>query len=407
MTNIEYENLNIPCFKSAILNLTDSCNCNCRYCFMDFNPKQMTFETAKQSIDWLYRVWLKRVGMMDQGLTMENLPSLTFFGGEPTLRWDDIIIPSLEYISNVINPKIKKLYPEGYMGTNITTNGTLLTPDRIRLLKLYNCPVLLSIDGDKETQDFNRPLRTGGSSFDLVEKNIPSLLHYFPNTTFRSTIIPATVHNLYDNFIFAIQSGFTNYFATPNKYEAWSKEDLQILREQMYKIGMTILYFTMEEHPIHFSLLDAVLVHQFSDSKKLTTIHKCGLGTQTISIGADGNLYGCQEEASKDNTIYHIGHLDTGIDKEKHLMLLNQITQQGTISSATRDCSQCPCQDYCSGNYCTVSNLATTGDPLKCGEIECEWKNILHDTAKMMLYQAELEKSDHFIQYLLDLVKRG
>ena len=67
------------------------------------------------------------------------------------------------------------------------------------------------------------------NTFDLVEKNIPSLLHYFPNTTFRSTIIPATVHNLYDNFIFAIQSGFTNYFATPNKYEAWSKEDLQIL----------------------------------------------------------------------------------------------------------------------------------------------------------------------------------
>jgi hypothetical protein len=39
-----------------------------------------------------------------------------------------------------------------------------------------------------------------------------------------------------------------------------------------------------------------------------------------------------------------------------------------------------------------------------CGEIECEWKNILHDVAKIMLYQAELENSDYFTQYLLDLI---
>lgn len=407
MTDLEYENLNIPCFKSMILNLTDACNCNCKYCFMNFNPKQITFETTKQAIDWLYRVWLKRIGLMEQGLTKDNLPSLTFFGGEPMLRWDDIIVPALEYISNVINPKIKKIYPEGYMGVNITTNGTLLTPDRVRILKLYNCPLLLSIDGNKETQDFNRPLRTGGSSFDLVEKNIPSILHYFPGTTFRSTITPATVDKLYDNFMFAVESGFTNYFATPNKYEPWTEEDLKILREQMHKIGMTILYFIMEEHPISFSLLDSVLIHQFSKNKKTTTIHKCGLGTQTISVGADGNLYGCQEEASQENTIYHIGHLSTGIDKEKHINLLEKITAKGTISSKTRDCSKCPCQNYCSGNYCTVSNLATTGDPLMCDEIECEWKNILHDTATLMLYQAELENSDYFIQYMLNLVKRG
>jgi hypothetical protein len=93
----------------------------------------------------------------------------------------------------------------------------------------------------------------------------------------------------------------------------------------MYKIGMTILYFIMEEIPIHFSLLDSILLHQFSEKKAKTSIHKCGLGTQSISIGADGKLYGCQEEASKDKTIYHIGHLDTGIDKQKHLELLNHI----------------------------------------------------------------------------------
>ena len=51
---------------------------------------------------------------------------------------------------------------------SITTNGTLLTEEKIQCFKENNGSILWSIDGDKETQDYNRPLITGESSFDKI-----------------------------------------------------------------------------------------------------------------------------------------------------------------------------------------------------------------------------------------------
>ena len=408
MTDLEYENLNIPCFKSMILNLTDACNCNCKYCFMNFNPKQITFETTKQAIDWLYRVWLKRVGLEEEELIMSNLPSITFFGGEPMLQWDSIIVPIMEYVRNIIDPKIQKIYPKGRMGLSITTNGTLLTPDRIRLLYAYQCQPLLSIDGNKETQDYNRPLRNGESSFDLITPNFQYLLKYFPGTTFRSTIIPDTVDKLYENFMFAIENGFRSYFCTPNKYETWSKEKLEILEQELLKIGLTILYYISEEDPISFSLFDATLLGLFREKTRKTTIHKCGLGTESISIGVDGTLFGCQEEASKPNSIYKIGNLDDGIDEKLHFNLLNKMSNNGTLKAEKRKCEECECKNYCTLNYCTVTNYTMTGDPNISCEMDCAWKNILHRVAHTVLVIAEQEKADYFKQYLENQIgKRG
>jgi uncharacterized protein len=75
----------------------------------------------------------------------------------------------------------------------ITTNGTLLTKDRIDFLYEHQITPLLSMDGNKNTQDYNRPCKNcNKSSFEMVNKNIPYLLKKFPNTTFRMTIYEDT-----------------------------------------------------------------------------------------------------------------------------------------------------------------------------------------------------------------------
>jgi sulfatase maturation enzyme AslB (radical SAM superfamily) len=58
----------------------------------------MSFQIADDTCKWL--------------LSNSNTPQIFFFGGEPTLRWDDIIVPLVEK------------YPE--IEYSITTNGFVL-----------------------------------------------------------------------------------------------------------------------------------------------------------------------------------------------------------------------------------------------------------------------------------------
>lgn len=112
----------------------------------------------------------------------------------------------------------------------MTTNGTLLNIERIDFLKKYNIIPMLSIDGDKYTQDYNRPCNNDTrSSFDLVEKNIAYLLKVFPNTIFRSTIYADTVDKTFENFMFAVKKGFKNIYIMPNNRGEWSKEQMKEL----------------------------------------------------------------------------------------------------------------------------------------------------------------------------------
>ena len=191
---------------NVCLNLTDSCNLACKYCFVQQKPHFMTLDTAKKAVEWLVKNLKKREEL---GKKNERI-HITFFGGEPMLLYDEIIVPLVLYI--------EENYPKKFY-FSITTNGTLLNEERIKFFNEHNIGLLLSIDGAKTTQDFNRPQRNGEGSFDLIEKNIPYILKYKPNTTFRSTLYQPTVKYLFENYKYDEKAGFKNVFFCPNARE--------------------------------------------------------------------------------------------------------------------------------------------------------------------------------------------
>ena len=151
----------------------------------------MTLDTAKKAVDFMVNNFKKA---KELGYGQKEI-NLTYFGGEPTLCWDSIIVPLTEYIKN----NYKDIF-----NLNMTTNGTLLNEERINFLKDNNIHLLLSCDGPPEVQDYNRPTRDGGKSSILIEKNIPLILEAFPNTTFRATINQDNCDKLFDSYIYAI-----------------------------------------------------------------------------------------------------------------------------------------------------------------------------------------------------------
>lgn len=78
----DYEGSKLPLITSVFLNITNACNLACRYCFVKQSPDYMTYQTAKDSADFLIH------NAEIAGVT----PAITFFGGEPLLGWDSVIV---------------------------------------------------------------------------------------------------------------------------------------------------------------------------------------------------------------------------------------------------------------------------------------------------------------------------
>lgn len=336
---------------SACLNLTDSCNLFCVYCFVQQQPNFMTFQVAKDGVDWLAANlnWWREYTHDPQ-----FKGSITYFGGEPTLMWDEIIVPLTAYI--------KETYPD-YFDLTITTNGTLLNEERIKFLYDNQIYPLLSIDGVKEVQDYNRPTRDGSSGFDKLIQIIPTLLHYFPYTTFRSTVHNDTVQYLFESYLFAEQMNFKNIFWGINHRVQWKQDQLKELNNQLNKIFIyRILHYMNNEPMITSGQIDKVFQSIISTYQEKTNslisrnASRCGLGTTSLSIGYDGSLIGCQEQTSRDTRDkFYLGNIYQDIDKEKHIKLLKEYTKPAMEHSNvfnSKECSDCICRKYCNTSIC-------------------------------------------------------
>ena len=397
---------------TGILNLTDDCNLACHYCFVQQQPNYMSYQTAKTAVDWLNNnYWIKKEKNL---LKDDNWIGIQYFGGEPTLLWDKIIVPLTLYIREKYGWQFQ---------IGMTTNGTLLDEEKISFLRKYDVGILLSIDGDKDTQDLTRPCRNGKSSFDLIVKNIPKILELFPQTTFRATINQENVNKLFHNFLFAESLGFKQCFFSPNEREKWTEENLLILEQEVTKIFQyQALLFKNNIIPsltstlIRNSLYNAIDIYQHI--MKNETIQKdkiinprkeylCGIGQSSVSINFEGEIYTCQEQDSrnKTNKIFNIGNIYNGIDKEKHLKLLNYVEkdqQQFFIECENQKiCNTCKIYSKCKSLICPSTSHDLYQNIYKRSEVFCRYYNSYANNA-LVLFQL-LNDNECFINYIENL----
>ena len=222
---------------SIMLNVTHCCNLKCRYCFVHQHPATMTLQTAMDATNWI----------IDNAKNIKVTPHINFFGGEPLLCYDTIIKPIVTYVRD----ELRIPFTFG-----MTTNGTLLTEERIDYLSKNHVGVLFSIDGVKDVQDANRITQEGTGSFDILEPLLPLIVQKF-NPTFRMTTTPELCHRIFENILFAESKGFQRFFVAPNEFVDWSEEKIAILAEQMRLYAdYYIDKYRKNETPIEFLSFD-------------------------------------------------------------------------------------------------------------------------------------------------------
>lgn len=146
-----------PALFEITVNPTLDCNLRCWYCYEDHlmgtGMKPETMDAIKRLVDGK---------VADPQL--RHL-AITFFGGEPLLRWKDVVAPLIKY--GVGSARERGL---GF-NTGFTTNGVLLTRDKFEFLEqlgLRSTTFQISFDGNRTIHDSSRVYDPAHPTFDRM-----------------------------------------------------------------------------------------------------------------------------------------------------------------------------------------------------------------------------------------------
>lgn len=143
------------------INPTLDCNLRCWYCYETHGKGTMMTHEVIESI--------KR--LIDNKLSDSDLKriNISFFGGEPLLGWDNVVIPLLRYGAEGCTKHGVKF------NCGFTTNGVLLTKNRLDDLTrigLGDTSFQISIDGNKTLHDNSRVNAAKHPTYDRIMTNV-------------------------------------------------------------------------------------------------------------------------------------------------------------------------------------------------------------------------------------------
>lgn len=380
----------LPKIADVFLILTERCNLACKYCFVQQNPREMTLEIAMKAIKMI-------IANAEQ---MNKVPSVWFFGGEPLLKWDEIIVPVTNYLRNEYNKPCN---------IGLTSNCVLMSDDKIDYMVENKMTLLFSFDGNKTTQDINRPNHAGTGSFDRVYERFPKIIKALPHITIRATIDHDTAKYTFENMKFLHEHGIAKSFFYTNSFAKWTDEEYQVLSKQFRLFSDYYIEKAREGVILHHGPLDDAIhkvieINKAIDENKIKRIcgdvtakNKCGLGASTYAaIGTDGSIYGCQEMPSqymtRESNPFFIGDIDNGVDDGRRKSLIGMF-KPTTIEKEM--CNSCKLNPICDGG-CVANNYLIQGDFNTPPETFCKFQQMMVDEAIYIMQTLGEEKNEVF-----------
>lgn len=162
---------------------TELCNFRCRYCCEPFKKPNMTKEMQNAIIEFI-RKNIYRFNRLD----------VAWFGGEPLVAIDVIENLSRHFI------EICKQHRIPYT-SNITTNGYLLNHDNMKkLLKCHITSFQITVDGLEKTHNHQKPLATGGGTYQTVLDNLRNIRDNIKTKMLRIIIRTNVTKEIYADF---------------------------------------------------------------------------------------------------------------------------------------------------------------------------------------------------------------
>lgn len=256
--------------------LSDSCNLACSYCYVAVNQtpgSRLSLEQVKKAVD----EFCDKVPAPDR--------KVTFLGGEPLLDWK-LFSESARYARERGGPDIV---------LQTFTNGTLLTPEKVRFLEETGVHCTISLDGGKVDNDLHRVFHKT-KSLSVYDEAMARLKPLDKRNLGVSLVFTqATVDRLLSNVNAFHAMGFGRITFNPELYEEWSEEKLAVMRKALS--GLARWYKKLLDsgtRPPQIQILFAVMENLEANRLGERWWHEC----HNMVLGPDGRYYSCDKALS-------------------------------------------------------------------------------------------------------------
>lgn len=265
-----------PPFNHLVIMLAGGCNMGCTYCFekdvpIYQKPNLMTKERADGVLQWFFK--------HQQGDTAH----IQLYGGEPLLNWPILthVVESVERWAEENRKKLTKY---------LITNGTLLNPERIRYLKDHDITTQVSVDGDAQTHDRFRIMKSGAATMSRIKPNIDELARQKVNYNLRAVLTRQNKDP--DNVLSGLRSLGAEavsfeVVATDNAFAQFTDSDWGEFNLK-YKSLMDAKFADWDHVP------DEVRSMILKICNGQHVFYGCGAGVSEVTIAPDGSIYECQ-----------------------------------------------------------------------------------------------------------------
>lgn len=170
-------------FFNIIINPTMNCNFKCWYCYENH------IKSSKMSEDIINKVY-KLIDNVTSKEKTKNL-YLSWFGGEPLLYFDKVMIPILEYANR------KTIEKNIGFESDITTNGYLINQKMIDNFIKYNITHnQITLDGHRDLHNTVRNVNEKRGSYDEIINNVKLLCKNNISTTLRINFTNETLNTV-------------------------------------------------------------------------------------------------------------------------------------------------------------------------------------------------------------------
>ena len=358
--------------KAMCLHIAHDCNLRCKYCFAstgDFGTgrKLMPLEVGIAAIDFL----------LEHSIGRENL-EVDFFGGEPLMNFE-VVKEIVKYARSK-----EEEYHKNFRFT-ITTNGMLLTDDKIDYINEEMSNVVLSIDGRKEVNDRMRVKVDGSGCYDRIVDNYKKLVEkrgdkeYYVRGTY-------TKYNLdfSEDVMHLYNAGFDQVSVEPVMEDesveyAITEKDLDQIYAEYDKLVDQIAEIKDNGGSINF-------FHFMIDLEGGPCVYKrlsgCGSGTEYLAVTPWGDLYPCHQFVGNEDFL--MGNVWDGV---KNTNLQDEFKCCNVY--AKEKCRKCFARFYCSGG-CAANSYNFHGTITDAYDLGCELQKKRIECA-IMIKAAEAE----------------